>query len=98
MNPFFSVQLELVTLDNIHLIQKRKCAFSELPYISIPNIFTPDIMHDMMEGIIPWVLKHTIIYLVKNKIMIYAPLISKKRYSELSKYDQILLIVSNFIL
>ena len=68
-NEFSSENLNLITAENLNLIKHRKCPFQDLSYMSdkIHTLFPPDIMHDLMEGIIPLVLKLTIRYIVMNK-------------------------------
>lgn len=33
------------------------CAFSEIPGFSVTNAFPPDVMHDFLEGVVPYVIK-----------------------------------------
>ena len=39
---------------------EHRCALADLPYLSVTSFFPPDIMHDILEGIIPVTLKHVI--------------------------------------
>ena len=39
---------------------EHRCALADLPYFSVTSSFPPDIMHDILEGVIPVTLKHVI--------------------------------------
>ena len=39
---------------------RHSCIFEQLPYFNINNFFPPDIMHDLLEGIIPITLFHVL--------------------------------------
>ncbi len=39
---------------------EHRCALADLPYFNVTSSFPPDIMHDILEGVIPVTLKHII--------------------------------------
>lgn len=69
---------------------KRECALNRLKYFHTMNNVTVDIMHDINEGVIPFVLKLLFEYYIKEKIISENDLIRKIQY-----YDYGLLNRSN---
>ena len=57
-------ELCIVNSHNINIIKHWYFPFEELPYVKIDSFFPPDIMHDMIESIIPCTLRNIIITLI----------------------------------
>lgn len=47
---------------------KRDCLLNELKYFHVTENISADILHDIYEGAMPFVLKHTIEYMIASKI------------------------------
>ncbi|XP_065665707.1 uncharacterized protein LOC136087129 [Hydra vulgaris] len=47
----------------------KSCSLDRLPYFNVIESFPPDLHHDILEGIVPLLLKMTIQKLIENKII-----------------------------
>lgn len=56
------------------------CALNDLKYFNIIESMTPDIMHDVNEGAIPFLLKHLFEHLIDKKVCTETELINKIKY------------------
>ena len=47
----------------------HRCKFLDLPYFDVASVFAPDIMHDLLEGVVPHLLLKVIQKSVKEKVI-----------------------------
>lgn len=66
---------------------KRYCELNSLEHFHSCQNFSVDIMHDLNEGIIPFLLKNVFTYILKLKIMTEAELKRKIQYYDYGKSD-----------
>lgn len=59
---------------------QRYCELNNLKYFHMLDNMSPDIMHDLNEGIIPFLLKHLFAYCVSKKVLSEAELKTKIQY------------------
>lgn len=78
-------QLEIIAAsEKVNLTEtqgvKRYCVLNDLKHFNIFENFSVDIMHDLNEGCIPFLLKHTFNYCIKNKILTEENLVQKFQF------------------
>ena len=56
-NKLLYNELEIITEENAYRIVKRNCIFSTLNNFHVKDRFPPDLMHDLIEGVIPRTIK-----------------------------------------
>lgn len=61
---------------------QRYCELNNLKYFHMLDNMSPDIMHDLNEGIIPFLLKHLFAYCVSKKVLSEAELKTKIQYDD----------------
>lgn len=61
---------------------KMHCALNDLKYYHMIDSMTPDIMHDINEGAIPYLLKALFKYLIKHKVCTEIELKNKIRFHD----------------
>lgn len=59
---------------------QRYCELNNLKYFHMLDNMSPDIMHDLNEGIIPFLLKHLFAYCLSKKVLSEAELKTKIQY------------------
>lgn len=67
---------------------KRHCLLSNLKYYHIIENQTVDIMHDINEGVIPFMLKNLILYCLSQKILSLEEFNAKLRFYDFGYLDQ----------
>lgn len=78
-------QLEIVSAsEKVDYLQtqgvKRYCVLNDLKFFHTFENFSVDIMHDLNEGCIPFLLKHLFTFCIKSEIISHESLIQKFQY------------------
>ena len=67
-NKLLYNELEIITEENAYRIVKRNFIFSTLNNFHVKYRFPPDLMHDLIEGVIPITIKYSIKNIINKKL------------------------------